>query len=175
MEVNIAQREHFMSKVLRHFGKNLTGRTFAVLGLAFKGNTDDIRDSVSIEIVKRLRGLGAALKVYDPEAMYNAKQSLGSVGIEYCLDKYETMQGSDALFILTEWKEFATIEMDRVKNLLVSPVIFDGRNLLDRKKVEQAGFTYFAVGKRTNGMVKIDTRNLYATVLLNTNGSIGQH
>ena len=85
------------------------------------------------------------------------------------------MQGADALFVLTEWKEFATVELDKVKTLLKSPVIFDGRNLLDRAKVEGMGFTYFAVGKRTNGMVKIDTRNLYQTVLLNTNGSTGQH
>ncbi|GIW69561.1 MAG: UDP-glucose 6-dehydrogenase [Patescibacteria group bacterium] len=175
MEVNIAQREHFMNKVLRHFGKNLSGRTFAVLGLAFKGNTDDIRDSVAIEIVKRLRGLGAVLKVYDPQAMYNAKQALGAVNIEYCLDKYETMPGADALFILTEWKEFGLLELDKVKSFLKSPVIFDGRNLLDKEKVENLGFTYFAVGKRTNGLVKIDTRNLYQTVLLNTNGSIGHH
>lgn len=175
MEVNVAQREHFVNKVIRHFGKNLSGRTFSILGLAFKGNTDDIRDSVSIEIAKKLRGMGATLKVYDPEAMYNAKQVLGSVNIEYCLDKYEAMENADALFILTEWKEFATIELDKVKTLLKSPVIFDGRNLLDRFKVESAGFTYFAVGKRTNGMVKIDTRNLYPTVLLNTNGSTGQH
>ncbi len=173
MEVNIAQREHFMNKVLRHFGKNLSGRTFAILGLAFKGNTDDIRDSVAIEIVKRLRGLGATLKVYDPQAMYNAKQVLGSVSIEYCLDKYEAMQGADALFILTEWKEFGLLELEKVKSLLKSPVIFDGRNLLDREKVEGMGFTYFAVGKRTNGIVKIDTRNLYQTVLLNTNGPTG--
>ena len=175
MEVNIAQRENFANKVLRHFGKNLSGRTFAILGLAFKGNTDDIRDSVSIELCKKLRGLGATLRVYDPEAMYNAKQALGAVNVDYCLDKYETVQGADALFVLTEWKEFATIELDKVKTLLKSPVIFDGRNLLDRAKVEGMGFTYFAVGKRTNGMVKIDTRNLYQTVLLNTNGSTGQH
>lgn len=175
MEVNVAQREHFLNKVARHMGKNLSGKTFAILGLAFKGNTDDIRDSVSIEIAKRLRGLGARLRVYDPQAMYNAKMQLGDINIEYCLDMYDAVRGADALFVLTEWSEFSTIDLEKVKTLLKNPIIFDGRNLLDRSKVEGAGFTYFAVGKRTNGMVKIDTRNLYSTVLLNTNGSTGQH
>ncbi len=167
MEINKSQRDHFVSKVTRHFGKNLSGKTFGVLGLAFKGNTDDIRESVAIEVVKKLRGMGAKLKVYDPQAMYNSKIVLGDISIEYCLSMYDVMHGSDALFILTEWKEFAGIELDKVKSLLTSPVIFDGRNLLDRKKTEGAGFTYFAVGKRTNGVVKIDTRNLYQTAILN--------
>jgi UDPglucose 6-dehydrogenase len=158
MEVNEIQKDYFVSKITRFLGNNLSGKTLGVLGLAFKENTDDIRDSVAIEIVKMLRGLGAHIKVYDPQAMYNAKKALGEVSIKYCLDKYEVMDDSDALLILTEWKEFANIELDKVRSLLKTDVIFDGRNLLDRKKVESFGFTYFAVGKRTKGVELLDER-----------------
>jgi len=136
------------------------------LGLAFKNDTDDIRESVAIEIVKYLRGAGALLSVYDPQAMYNSKQILGDNGIKYCLDKYETLEGSDALFILTEWKEFASLDLEKVKLTLREPVIFDGRNLLDWRKVESLGFTYFAVGKRTNGVEKIERKDVYSTAIL---------
>ena len=158
MEVNEIQKDYFISKITRFLGSNLSGRTIGVLGLAFKENTDDIRDSVAIEIVKILRGLGAYVKVYDPQAMYNAKKALGEVNVKFCLDKYEVMEDSDALLILTEWKEFANIDLDRVKLMLKTDVIFDGRNLLDRKKVESSGFTYFAVGKRTGGVELLDER-----------------
>ena len=131
MEVNEIQKNYFVSKITRYFGKNLSGKTIGVLGLAFKENTDDIRDSVAVEIVKQLRGLGAAIKAFDPQAMFNAKGVLGTTNIEYCLDKYEVMDNADALFILTEWKEFANIDLERVKAMLKNPVIFDGRNLLD--------------------------------------------
>jgi UDPglucose 6-dehydrogenase len=142
MDVNKLQKEYFLQKVTRFYGKNLSGKKFAVLGLAFKNDTDDIRDSVSIEITKALRGHGATLSVFDPEAMYNSKQALGEVNIKYCLDKYETLEGADALFILTEWKEFASLDLEKVKSLLRDPVIFDGRNLLDWRKVESYGFIY---------------------------------
>ncbi len=158
MEVNEIQKSYFVSKIVRFFGNNLSEKTFGILGLAFKENTDDIRDSVAIEIVKILRGLGAFIKVYDPQAMYNAKKVLGETSIKYCLDKYEVIEDADALAILTEWKEFANIDLEKVKSTLKNPVIFDGRNLLDRKKVESSGFTYFAVGKRTGGVELLDKR-----------------
>lgn len=158
MEVNEMQKNYFVSKIVRYFGNNLAGKTIGALGLSFKENTDDIRDSVGVEIVKILRGFGATLKVYDPEAMYNAKKVLGETSIKYCLDKYEVMEDADALVILTEWKEFASIDLEKVKSLLKNSVIFDGRNILDRKKVESSGFTYFAVGKRTNGVKLLDER-----------------
>ena len=170
MNVNKMQKDFFINKVTRYFGKNLSSKKFAILGLAFKNDTDDIRDSVAIEIVKALRGLGAFLNVFDPQAMYNSKQVLGESGIKYCLDKYEAIQGADALFILTEWKEFASIDLDKVKLLMTEPVIFDGRNMLDWHKAEEAGFTYFAVGKRTNGVEKIEGKKLYATAIL-SNGN----
>lgn len=156
MEVNKLQQANFVRKAQKFFGKNMSGKTFACLGLAFKGNTDDIRESVAIEIVKELRGFGAVIKSFDPEAMVNAKKQLGENSIKYCLDEYETMEGADALFILTEWSRFARLDLDKVKSLLRQPVIFDGRNLMNRKEVESMGFTYFAVGKRTNGLNKIE-------------------
>jgi UDPglucose 6-dehydrogenase len=96
--------------------------------------------------------------VFDPEAMYNSKKALGEVSIKYCLDKYEAVEGTDALIILTEWKEFSTIDLERIKGSLRSSVIFDGRNILDRKKVEESGFTYFAIGKRTSGTELLSKR-----------------
>lgn len=162
MEVNDLQKEYFLKKVVSFFGHNLSDRTIACLGLAFKNNTDDIRESISVEVVRMLRGLGAKVRVYDPEAMVNAKQELGDNNVTYCLDKYETMEGADALCLLTEWDSFRKLELAKVKELLKAPVIFDGRNLLDRKKVEKAGFTYFAIGKVTNGLIEQDERPVYA-------------
>ena len=158
MEVNEIQKDYFISKITRYFGSNLSGKTFGVLGLAFKENTDDIRDSVAVAIVKILRGLGAYVKAFDPEAMYNAKRALGETSIKYCLDKYEVMEDAEALLILTEWKEFANIDLEKVSSMLKNKVIFDGRNLLNRNKVESAGYTYFAVGKRTSGVEMLDKR-----------------
>ncbi|MBU1133116.1 UDP-glucose/GDP-mannose dehydrogenase family protein [Patescibacteria group bacterium] len=158
MEVNSMQKDHFVSKITRYFGKNLSGKTFAILGLAFKQNTDDIRESVAIKVAKLLRGFGANLRVYDPEAMYNAKKELGDAGITYCLDKYEAIEGSDSLVILTEWPEFASLDLGRIKGMLKTSTIFDGRNLLDSEKVESLGFVYFCVGKRTNGLELLDKR-----------------
>jgi len=171
MEVNEIQKNYFVSKVVRYFGKNLSERTMGVLGLAFKENTDDIRDSVAIEIVKQLRGLGAYIKVFDPQAMFNAKKVLGETSIKYCLDKYEAIENSDALVILTEWKEFANLDLQKVKSMLKNPVIFDGRNLLNREKVESSGFIYFAVGKRTNGVELLDKEPTGVSGVILKNGS----
>lgn len=177
MEVNYQQRSNFLKKAVRHLGRNLSGKTISCLGLAFKGDTDDIRESVSIEVVRTLRGMGATLRVYDPEAMENAKKVLGEENITYCKDEYDTMKDSSALFILTEWKQFAGMDLDKVKALLKDAVIFDGRNLLDGKKVEEKGFIYYAVGKKTNGLEKLIKENssyLASSALLkNGNGKNG--
>ncbi len=155
MEVNKLQHTYFLNKVAKFYGDNLSGKTFACLGLAFKGNTDDIRDSVSIEVIKRLRGWGAKLKVFDPEATVNAKKVLGEQNIMYCANEGETVKGSDALFILTEWDQFRELDLIKVKKALKSPVIFDGRNLINKNLAEELGFVYFAVGKNTNGLKQI--------------------
>ena len=98
--------------------------------------------------------MGASVKVYDPEAMKNAKQELGDDSITYCSNKYAVMKGADALCILTEWAEFANLDLKKVKKLLKKKVIFDGRNLLDRDEFQKEGFDYFAIGKVTNGLIK---------------------
>ncbi len=162
MEVNDRQKGNFVHKIENYFGKNLSGRTIACLGLSFKDNTDDIRESVSIRVVRMIRGLGAQVRVYDPQAMDNAKKELGDSNITYCSDMYETMEKADALCLLTEWKEFRSMDLDKVEELLKAPVIFDGRNLLDKKEVEAVGFTYFAVGKVTNGLEEQEERPTYA-------------
>ena len=151
MRVNDLQKHTFTSKIYQEFGgEALGGKTFAVLGLAFKENTDDIRESVAIKIIHLLRGRGASLRVFDPEAIENSKKYLGDVGIYYAKDAYDAMKDADALLILTEWKEFRDLDLTKIKKLLKTPIIFDGRNLLDQQAVESAGFKYHAVGKRTN-------------------------
>lgn len=171
MEVNKIQMEHFLLKVKRFYSPNLSGKTFACLGLAFKDNTDDIRESVAIETIKRLRGFGATLRVFDPEASKNAKDVLGDVNINYCEDEYSTMKNADALFILTEWKQFGALDLSKIKALLKEPVIFDGRNLFDKDQTQSEGFTYFGIGKKTNGLDKInDGSNNYSSALLKNGG-----
>lgn len=159
MEVNAHMHKFFVSNVVQYFGHNLSGMTFAVLGLSFKGNTDDIRESVALKVIERLRGMGAKLNVYDPEATTNAKTRLGDENITYCSNEYEILSGAKALFILTDWKQFSDLDLEKTKNTMKTAVIFDGRNMLDKNKVEAAGFTYFAVGKRTNGLDHIEKKS----------------
>ena len=132
MEVNDLQKNNYVKKIKNYFGKNLSQKTIACLGLSFKENTDDTRESVSIKTVQMIRGLGAKVKVYDPEAMENAKKDLGENNITYCKTKYEAMEDADALCILTPWDDFKDLDLEKVESLLSTPVIFDGRNLLDK-------------------------------------------
>ena len=168
MEVNDLQKHNFFKKIRGHFGENLSGKTFASLGLSFKNKTDDTRESVSIDLVQMFRGNGAQVNVFDPEAMDNARAELGEDNITYAKDMYEAIDGADALVILTEWGEFRELDLKKVKGMLKSPVIFDGRNLLDQAEVEEAGFTYYAIGKPTNGLGESDYRPNYA--ILRSNG-----
>lgn len=163
MEVNELQRKYYVNKIVRSMGKNLTGKTLAVLGLAFKEATDDIRDSVSIEIVRLLRGHGATLRVYDPAAMENAKKELGDDGIYYATSVADTLSGADALCILTPWDEFKTLSTKELLSLK-QKLVFDGRNLLDKETVQAAGITYFAIGKKTNGSEQIQEKASYAVL-----------
>lgn len=151
MEVNELQKFNFMKKITKAMDDNLSGYTFGVLGLAFKGDTDDIRESGAIKMIRMIRGHGAKLRVYDPAAMENTKKVLGHDGIYYSKDMYDTLEGVDALCIFTEWNEFKSIDLAKSKKLMKGSLLFDARNLLDQKAVEGAGFIYIAVGKRTNG------------------------
>lgn len=125
--------------------ENLNGKKIGVLGLAFKPNTDDMRLAPSIEIIKRLQEKGADIKAYDPKAIENAKRILK--GIQYCDNLYETAKGSDALVIVTEWQEFKDMDLLKIKKLLKQPVLIDGRNIFNKERMKDLGFSYISVGR----------------------------
>lgn len=128
---------------------NLSGKQLAILGLSFKPNTDDMRDAPSITILNELAAKGASFKVYDPIAFDEAKIRLNNIceKITYCSDEYETMEGSDALVIITEWNQFRNLDLERVKNLLKNPYFFDFRNIYRRSLMENKGFRYYGIGQ----------------------------
>jgi UDPglucose 6-dehydrogenase len=146
-EVNKTQRRHFCRKIFAHYGaESLQGKKFGLWGLSFKPRTDDIRDAPSLEVVRTLLESGASVRVYDPVAMENAARILGD-SVEYAASNYECVEGQDALIIVTEWNEFRYPDFERLKAALKEPVIFDGRNLYDPKKMQALGFTYYSVGR----------------------------
>ena len=144
IDVNIKQREIMFEKIKSGL-KTLKGKTIAVLGLSFKPNTDDMRDAPSIDIINSLLAEGAKVKAFDPVAMEVAKESLPD--IQYCKETYETVENCDALVFMTEWNQFRSLNMEKVKSLLKKPVIFDLRNIYDPAKMKQMGFTYYSVGR----------------------------
>jgi UDPglucose 6-dehydrogenase len=146
MLVNDKQKLRLVEKAKDFFKNDLKGKKFALWGLAFKPDTDDIREAPALYIIEALRQAGAAVSAYDPEAMKNVKALLGDK-ISYAADPYSALQQADALFIATEWSVFRTPEFDRMKSTLKSPVIFDGRNLYDPARMKEAGFTYFSIGR----------------------------
>lgn len=146
MKANKNQKFTFIQKIKKLYGENLSGKSVAVWGLAFKNDTDDVRESVAIEIVRILRGMGAEIKVYDPAALETGRQVLGESMMTFCNSKEECLVDADFLVILTEWKEFI-VNDPQVFNLLKDKTIFDGRNLLDRELIDKAGFKYFCIGK----------------------------
>lgn len=145
-QVNQEQKMVLVKKILKHFNNDIEGKNFAVWGLAFKPNTDDMREAPSVVIINELLKHGATVKAYDPEAMENAKFYLKDK-IEYVKNQYEVVKGADALLVLTEWNEFNNPDLDQVKELLNKPVIFDGRNVFNRRKTKQMGFTHYSIGK----------------------------
>jgi UDPglucose 6-dehydrogenase len=147
MNVNQRQRNRFIEKVRRAVW-NIRGKRFAVLGLAFKGGTDDVRESPAIEIVRRLTLEGALITAYDPAAMERAKHELADLEIDYANDPYEACQGADALLVLTEWRSFSELDLERVAKLLRWPMLIDGRNLFDAAAVKAAGLHYHSVGRK---------------------------
>ncbi len=147
--VNARQREVLAHKVQRHFGEQLAGRTFALWGLAFKPNTDDMREAPSRTIIDKLLKAGARVRAYDPVALDEARRLYGARGAEFtlCRNAYEAAEGADALVIATEWQEFRSPDFDRLKSLLTEPLIFDGRNLYDPAILARFGFIYYGVGR----------------------------
>jgi len=148
MTVNEDQKLHLLPKIKNYFEGSLVGKHFALWGLAFKPNTDDIREAPSLYIIKALLGEGATISVFDPEAMNNVKQQMDSL-IEYAENQYDCLDNADALIIATEWNEFRTPDFDAITSKLTGKVIFDGRNLFDVSEMETMGFHYESVGRRT--------------------------
>ncbi len=143
---NERQKKLLVQKALKHFG-SLDGRTFAVWGLAFKPKTDDMREAPSIEVIEGLLAKGAKVVAHDPVAERTARRVFGD-RIRYTQVPYEAVEGADALFVVTEWNEFRHPDFDRVKALMKSPVIFDGRNIYDPDRMRELGFTYMGLGRR---------------------------
>lgn len=145
-ETNKQQRQLFINKIIARFGEDLTGKTFAVWGLAFKPKTDDMREAPAITIINDLLNRGAKVQAYDPKAMNSAKYHFQD-RITYAKSSYEALNNADALLLLTEWNEFRRPDMDRIKELLKTPIIFDGRNQYNMERTVQRGFEYVCVGK----------------------------
>jgi UDPglucose 6-dehydrogenase len=145
ISANKRQRELMVEKI-KHYLGDLKGKTIAVLGLAFKQNTDDIRKSPAIDIIQLLLKEGARIRCFDPLAMDNTKKVLPS--LTYCQDEYEAAQGSDALVIATEWNQFRNLDLLRIKELLKTPILIDLRNLYEPEKVKKLGFIYEGVGRK---------------------------
>jgi UDPglucose 6-dehydrogenase len=145
--VNKKQREHFVKKVLNFYGGNVQGKVFAVWGLAFKPQTDDMREAPVLDIIPMLREKGATFRAYDPIAWKNAQKILGNDGIEYIQNNYDAADGADAILLMTEWHHFRRPDFDRLKKSLKKPVIFDGRNQYDKRQMKELGFDYFSIGR----------------------------
>src|SRR3990167_4286473 len=149
--INDSQIERFINKIRQILGakedkkNNLENFKLAVLGLAFKPNTDDMRDAPSVKIINKLLDLKAHVTVFDPQAMHNAKKVLPN--ISFAKGVYETVEGKDALIIVTEWPEFSQIDLKKAKKLMRKPNIVDGRNIFDPQKVKSAGFNYIGIGR----------------------------
>ncbi len=146
-DVNKEQRVRFINRVLGHFGGDVKGKTFAVWGLSFKPQTDDMREAPSIDIIKGLRAKGASFRAYDPVAVREARRVLGDDGIEYVTHYYDALNGADALLLVTEWHQFRRPDFERMKTLMKSPVVFDGRNQYEVKSMLEMGFTYYSIGR----------------------------
>ncbi|MBD0331671.1 MAG: UDP-glucose/GDP-mannose dehydrogenase family protein [Chitinophagaceae bacterium] len=148
MEVNEDQKLHLIPKIKKYFHNDLKDKHFAVWGLAFKPNTDDIREAPALYIIKALVGEGSTICAYDPEAMSNTKEQLEDL-ICYADNQYDCLENADALIIATEWNEFRTPDFERISNKLKNKAIFDGRNLFDLNVMEKLNFHYESVGRRT--------------------------
>ena len=146
--VNDDQKMVLASKVKKHFGEDLSGKTFAIWGLAFKPKTDDMREAPSITIINTLIEAGAKVQAYDPVAMEEAKRRFGdNPAITYAEGNYEALRNADALLLVTEWNQFRYPDFQAIKDRLNDPVIFDGRNQYNPEEIREMGFTYYGIGR----------------------------
>ena len=155
MEVNGAQKMRMVEKLENYYGSDLSGLTFAVWGLAFKPNTDDIREAPALTIIAEILQRGGKVKAFDPEAMWQVK-TYTDLDVEMVETEYEALEGADALLLITEWNEFRTPDFDKIKSMLREPVIFDGRNVYDLDLMKERGFYYNSIGR---GVVNAFRRN----------------
>ncbi len=156
-QVNEHQKRVFVEKIAAHFGGNLRGKTIAVWGLAFKPRTDDIREAPALVLIDWLLSQGARVRVHDPEAMENVRQQYGNRLI-YCAKPMETIDGADALAIMTEWGDYQRPEFKEMLGRMRSPVVFDGRNLYEPEAMRRHGFTYHSIGRPAVGQADKETR-----------------
>ena len=148
MTVNEKQKLHLIPAIKKYFNNNLQGKRFALWGLAFKPNTDDIREAPALYIIDALLSEGASVVAYDPEAIKNVRNQLGNA-IGYAEDQYSALEGADALIIATEWSEFRTPDFEKISSILKNKVIFDGRNVFDLNQMKELGFYYVSIGRKT--------------------------
>jgi len=146
MKVNEEQKTALMPKIKKHYGGSLEGKHFAMWGLAFKPDTDDIREAPALYMIDALKAEGATVAAFDPEGMKNVQKMKGDI-VRYASDEYDALKDADALIICTEWAEFRTPDMERVKTALKKSVIFDGRNLYELDTMKDKGFTYISIGR----------------------------
>ncbi|HKQ47895.1 MAG TPA: UDP-glucose/GDP-mannose dehydrogenase family protein [Phycisphaerae bacterium] len=144
--LNERQKGLLVERIKSHFKGQLTGRSFAIWGAAFKPKTDDIREAPALRVIEGLLDAGAKVRISDPKALDNLRRVF-SMKIEYCADAYQAAQGADALVICTEWNEYRSPDFDRLKAILKQPVIFDGRNLYKPDQIRRRGFAYYSIGR----------------------------
>jgi UDPglucose 6-dehydrogenase len=144
--VNELQKQLLVEMVQKRFGKDLKGRHFAIWGLAFKPNTDDMREAPAVVVIEALLAAGATIAAHDPEAMQECKKRYLGDRVRYTDVPMQALEGADALVLVTEWNEFRRPDFDAVKSLLKQPIVFDGRNIYSRATLERLGFEYFGVG-----------------------------
>ena len=147
MEINESQKTRLIAKAKEHYGGNLSGKTFAMWGLAFKPYTDDIREAPALYNIDALLEAGAKIKAYDPEAMKNVRAQVGD-RIEFCVDEYHAAEQADAIFIMTEWPIFRTPDFEKLSSVLKDKVIFDGRNLYEPEAMKEIGYSYYSIGRK---------------------------
>jgi len=148
MDVNDLQRKLFTDRIFEKYGNNLSGKTIALWGLAFKPNTDDIREAPALYLIDELLKAGAKVRAYDPEAIENVKRIYGEK-VYFATDEYDALTGADFLVVVTEWNEFRSPDFDKIKSLLKEQVVFDGRNVYSLDQMKQLGFYYESIGRST--------------------------
>ena len=145
VQVNDARKKAMADRVIKAMGGSVSGKTIGVLGLAFKPNTDDMRDAPSLDIIPALQAAGARVKAYDPESMHEAGKMLS--GVDFCDGPYHAVDGADAMVLITEWDQFRALDFDRLKKLLKTPTVVDLRNVYQPSDMKRRGFNYVSVGR----------------------------